>query len=70
LTALNRTGAPSPAALTYAFLHVIYRDWLAFLAPLGIGLVWGAVYRRYPNLWAVVRSHAVLGLISIAVGLV
>jgi CAAX protease family protein len=58
------------SAVTYAFLHVVYKDWLAFLAPLVIGLAWGAIYRRYPNLWGVVVSHAILGLISIAIGLV
>jgi len=58
------------SAVTYAFLHVVYKDWLAFLAPLVIGLVWGAIYRRWPNLWGVVASHVVLGLISIMIGLV
>jgi hypothetical protein len=66
--------APAPqiaiSAVTYAFLHIVYRNWLAFLAPLAIGIVWGAVYRRHPNLWGVVLSHAVLGLISISIGLV
>jgi membrane protease YdiL (CAAX protease family) len=57
------------SAVTYAFLHVVYRDWLAFLAPLAIGIVWGVLYRRYPNFWGVALSHAVLGLISIGVGL-
>jgi uncharacterized protein len=58
------------SAVSYAFLHIVYKDWLALLAPLAIGMVWGAIYRRYPNLWGVVGSHAVLGLISIAIGLV
>jgi membrane protease YdiL (CAAX protease family) len=58
------------SAFTYAFLHVVYWDTLAFLAPLAIGVVWGLIYRRWPNLWGVVLSHAVLGLISISVGLV
>jgi membrane protease YdiL (CAAX protease family) len=58
------------SAVTYAILHIVYRNWLSFLAPLCIGLVWAAIYRRYPNLWAVVLSHTVLGLISIAIGLV
>ena len=58
------------SAVTYAFLHIIYRNWLALLAPLSIGLVWRTIYRRHPNLWGVVLSHAVLGLISIVVGLV
>jgi membrane protease YdiL (CAAX protease family) len=58
------------SSVTYAFLHVVYTDWLAFLAPLAVGVVWGAIYRRHPNLWGVVLSHSALGLISIAVGLV
>jgi membrane protease YdiL (CAAX protease family) len=58
------------SAVSYAFLHVVYKDWLAFLAPLAIGIVWGVIYRCYPNLWGVVLSHAVLGLISISVGLI
>lgn len=58
------------SAVSYAFLHIVYKDWLAFLAPLVIGVVWGAIYRRWPNLWCVVGSHAILGLISIMIGLV
>jgi membrane protease YdiL (CAAX protease family) len=58
------------SAVTYAFLHIVYRDWLAFLALLAIGVVWGALCRRYPNLWGVILSHAVLGLVSIPVGLI
>jgi CAAX protease family protein len=58
------------SAFTYAFLHIVYKDWAAFLAPLAIGIAWGAIYRRYPNLWGVLVSHAILGLISIMIGLV
>ncbi|MBO0763074.1 MAG: CPBP family intramembrane metalloprotease [Hyphomicrobiaceae bacterium] len=67
------TGAGSQiaiSAVSYAFLHIVFRDWLAFLAPLAIGVGWGALYRRYPNLWGVVLSHAVLGLISLRIGLI
>jgi uncharacterized protein len=63
-------GQIAISAFTYAFLHIVYNDWLAFLAPLAIGVVWGAIYRRHPNLWGVVVSHAILGLIAIAIGLV
>ena len=58
------------SSAAYAFLHIIYNDWLTVLAPLFIGVIWGVIYRLYPNLWGVVFSHAVLGLISIVVGLV
>lgn len=73
---MNRAGivgaVPQIAisAVTYAFLHVIYYDWVTFLAPLCIGIIWGVIYRLYPNLWGVVFSHSVLGLISIIVGLI
>jgi uncharacterized protein len=58
------------SAVAYAYLHTVYWNWLSVLAPLAIGLAWGAIYRRYPNLWAVIFSHAVLGPLSIAIGLV
>jgi membrane protease YdiL (CAAX protease family) len=73
MTRRGITGAGAQiavSAVSYAFLHVVYQDWLAFLAPLFIGLAWGAIYRRWPNLWGVVVSHAILGLISIMIGLV
>jgi hypothetical protein len=38
------------SAVTYAFLHIVCKDALAFLAPLAIGIDWGAIYRRWPNL--------------------
>ena len=66
--------APQASLARFAalMLAVVYKDWLAFLTPLAIaiGMVWGAIYRRYPNLWGVVASHAILGLISIMIGLV
>ena len=64
--------APQASLARFAalLLAVVYKDWLAFLAPLVIGIAWGAIYRRYPNLWGVVVSHAILGLISIMIGLV
>ncbi len=67
------TGALLQIAISsvlYAFLHIIYNDLLTVLAPLFIGIIWGVIYRLYPNLWGVIFSHAVLGLISIIVGLV
>ncbi len=72
---MNRWGMSAPAriiisSISYGFLHIIYRDWLTFLVTVFMGIVWGVVYWRYPNLWGVILSHAILGLISLAVGLV
>lgn len=57
-------------ALTYCFLHVIYRDAITLGVTLAMGVVWGIIYRRAPSLWGVAVSHAVLGVTSIAVGLI
>jgi len=73
---MNAAGIASPlaqvliSAANYCFLHAIYRDSLTLAVTLALGLIWGAIYRRLPNLWAVSLSHAVLGAISIAVGVI
>ena len=58
------------SALTYCLLHSIYRDWITLAVTLFMGIVWGLLYRRWPNLWGVALSHAVLGALSILTGLV
>jgi len=58
------------SAVTYSFLHVIYNDAITLAVTLLMGVVWGLIYRRYPNFWGVALSHATLGAVSIAVGLV
>jgi hypothetical protein len=58
------------SAVTFCSLHIIYRDPLTLGVTLFMGLVWGFIYFRAPNFYGVTLSHAVLGAISIAVGLV
>ena len=58
------------SALIYSFIHIIYHDPLTLLATLVIGIVWGAAYWFRPNLVTISLSHAILGFISILVGLV
>jgi len=57
-------------AITYAFIHIIYRDLLILAATFVIGVAWGAIYWFRPNFYAVSLSHAALGVTSILVGLV
>ena len=57
-------------AVTYAFIHIIYRDLLVLAATLVAGIAWGAIYRRWPNLIGVAISHAGLGASAISVGLI
>jgi len=58
------------SAFTYCFLHIIYEDWITLVATLFMGIVWGYIYERTNNFWGVALSHAILGAISIAVGLI
>lgn len=58
------------SAITFSFLHVIYNDWITLAAALLMGVIWGFVYNKYPNFWGVTISHAILGVVSIATGLI
>ena len=73
---MNRAEIRNPAfqviisAVTFSFLHVIYNDWITLAVGLFIGVVWGIVYYKQPNFWGVAISHAILGVVSIATGLI
>lgn len=58
------------STVLFAFPHSIYRDSTTLLVATAMGIVWGLIYRRFPNWFGVALSHAVLGAISIAVGLI
>ncbi|HEX6700886.1 MAG TPA: CPBP family intramembrane glutamic endopeptidase [Gaiellaceae bacterium] len=73
---MERAGLRGPATqvifstAVYTFPHAIYKDPSTLLVVAAIGLIWGFIYHRYPNWYGVALSHAVLGALSIAVGLV
>ena len=58
------------SSVTYSFLHIIYNDIITLLVTLFAGIIWGVIYYKRPNFWGVALSHAVLGVISILVGLI
>lgn len=58
------------SAVTFSFLHVFYKDPLTLAATFAMGLLWGAIYYKYPNFWGVALSHAVVGAAAIKVGLI
>lgn len=57
-------------SITYSFLHIIYNDWITLIVTLLMGIIWGAVYYKIQNFWGIAFSHAVLGAISISIGLI
>jgi membrane protease YdiL (CAAX protease family) len=73
---MSRAGIESPllqvtlSAVTFCFLHVVYRDGITLAVTLFMGIVWGMIYYKHPNFWGVTISHAVLGIVSIATGLI
>lgn len=58
------------SAVTFSFMHAFYKDWPTLIVTLAIGLMWGAIYYRYPNFWGVALSHALLGVVAVKVGVV
>jgi membrane protease YdiL (CAAX protease family) len=58
------------SSITYCFLHIFYRDLITLGVTLFMGIVWGLIYHKYPNFWGVALSHAVLGVVSILVGII
>lgn len=73
MEATNIKGAKQQviiSAITYCFLHIIYNDLITLSITFFMGVIWGIIYYKYPNLFGVILSHSVLGAISIAVGLI
>lgn len=58
------------AATLFGYVHLIYLDLIVFVAMLGIGYGWYRSYLKAPNLLGVTISHIVLGVLTIALGLV
>lgn len=56
-------------SVAFSFFHVLYRD-LLLAATLLIGIVWGLIYVRHRNLLPIIGSHALLGSIAIATGII
>ena len=73
---MNRAGIKNPllqvglSAVTYCFLHIIYKDWITLAVTLFMGIVWGVIYYKQPNFWGVATSHAIVGVVSIATGII
>lgn len=70
----NNIGGPVlqiiVSAVTFSFLHIFYKDPLTLVATFTIGLLWSAIYYKYPNFLGVALSHAIVGAAAIKTGLI
>ncbi len=57
------------SAAAYSFLHILFLKPLIVPLTFAIGIAWGIIYWRVRNIWGLILSHAVLGLLSIMAGL-
>jgi len=57
------------STVAYAFLHILFHK--PYMVPLtfAIGIAWGIIYWRVRNLWGIMLSHALLGMLTIFAGL-
>jgi len=58
------------STVSFCFFHIIYKHPVALGITFCSGLVWGIIYNRYPNIWGVSLSHAVLGSLAITFSLI
>jgi len=58
------------STFSFCFLHVIYHYPTIVLVTLCMGLVWSIIYYKYPNIWGVSLSHAMLGVTAFLIGLI
>ncbi|QLE59836.1 CPBP family intramembrane glutamic endopeptidase [Nostoc sp. TCL26-01] len=57
------------SSILYSFGHAIYWDLATLVFTLIIGFVWGYHYTRFRNLYSVILSHILLGVVAISTGL-
>ncbi|MBE0673649.1 MAG: CPBP family intramembrane metalloprotease, partial [Bacteroidales bacterium] len=58
------------STVNFGLMHIFYHDWVTFLSALFIGLCLGLIYSQTRSIYGISASHAVVGALSIYVGLV
>jgi uncharacterized protein len=58
------------STLPFCFLHVIYRQPSLLLITFVSGMVWGVIFRRWPNIWGISLSHSLLGSLAMFLGVI
>lgn len=58
------------SSVCYAFVHIIYKDYLTCVFTFILGIIWYQLYRKDYNLCGVVLSHIILGILTISLGII
>lgn len=67
---LHRVLELGVAATLFGYVHIIYGDMLTVVAMSIVGLFWYRAYQRSSNIIGVTISHVVLGVMTIALGII
>ena len=67
---LHRVLELGVAAALFGYVHIIYGDILTVVIMGIVGLFWYRAYQRSPNVIGVTISHVVLGVMTIALGII
>lgn len=66
----NKYLWPLLSSFCYSFVHIIYKDALTCVLTFTIGIIWYLLYKKDNNLAGVSLSHIVLGILTIALGII
>ncbi len=58
------------SSLLFAFVHIIYKDYALVISTFFLGLIWHYLYLKTNNLVGVSVSHAMVGILTIFLGLI
>lgn len=67
---LHRVLELGVAATLFGYVHIIYGDMLTVVIMSVVGLFWYRAYQRSSNIIGVTISHVVLGVMTIALGII
>jgi|GEM_PF-2228541 len=66
----SRTFKIAFTTAIFTLLHLIYFNYLMLFLSLGMGIVWGFIYEKHPNLFAASIAHFIVGSLAFYLQLV
>ena len=58
------------STFSFCFLHIIYNRFSILIVSFVSGLIWSVIYIKWPNIWGISLSHALLGSLAIFLGVI